>query len=73
MAWTYITKFYPAVSAIQKIREDWQETDQNLVEAQTSVALMLADFCHHLGLDEEDRQAALGAELVHQLERVGVL
>jgi hypothetical protein len=54
------------VSSIARIRQEWQDTGDDILDAEASVGLILLDVCDKLELTSGERAEALGDEL-HRL------
>lgn len=63
------------VDALGRLRKDWQEAAgaDSLVITLGSVGCILADLTILLELTREERQMALSAKLIQELEQAGVL
>ena len=58
------------VKAIARIREDWEQEDESLVDIEASVGMMLADVVEALGFSEEERISALGPSLYNDIQQL---
>ena len=58
------------VNAIARIREDWEQEDESLVDVEASVGVILADVVNALGFSEEEKIAALGPSLYVDIQKV---
>jgi hypothetical protein len=58
------------VNAVARIREDWEQLDESLVDVEASVGVVLADVVEALGFSEEEKLAALGPSLYADIEKL---
>ena len=58
------------VNAIARIRKDWEQEDESLVDIEASVGLILADVVEALGFSEEEKLAALGPSIYVDIQQL---
>jgi len=60
------------VSALAKLREEWQQAagGASLLEMEANVGLMLADLVNSLGLSVHEQTLALGPELFREVQEL---
>lgn len=58
------------VQSLAEFREDWQKIfkDQSLIDAQTSIGLLLADIANRLDLTDQEKLIVVGRKLASQID-----
>jgi len=58
------------VNAIRSVRQEWEETGEDLLTVQGSVALVLYDLCCQMAFTPDELKQALGEGLLLRLQGV---
>lgn len=72
MLQTFSQSKLQTVSALAKLRDEWQQAagDTSLLEMEANVGLMLADLVNSLGLSVHEQTLVLGAELFNEVSEL---
>jgi len=72
MLQTFSQSKLQTVSALAKLREEWQQAagDASLLEIEANVGLMLADLVNSLGLSVHEQSLALGPDLFKEVQEL---
>lgn len=72
MLQTFSQSKLQTVSALAKLREEWQQAAEgtSLLEMEANVGLMLADLVNSLGLSVHEQTLVLGAELFNEVSEL---
>ena len=72
MLQTPVVQRMQLVTALTRIRQDWQEatSGESLLEVEGNMGMLLADLINNVGLSIEEQAQVLGTELFQELQEL---
>ena len=72
MLQTPVVQRMQLVTALTRIRQDWQEatSGESLLEVEGNMGMLLADLINNVGLSIDEQAQVLGTELFQELQEL---